>query len=59
MLLAPPFHPSPIFLTDVGQFQQDHAQGQFGVIGEVRLLQNYDLYVRIYVYMYVCVYICV
>jgi len=39
--LAPPVHPSPIFLTDtenlydVVQFQHVHAQGQFGVLGEV------------------------
>jgi len=39
--LAPPVHPSPIFLTDtenlqdVVQFQQGHVQGQFGIIGEV------------------------
>jgi len=41
MSLAPPVHPSPIFLTDTEnledpvQFQQGHAQGQFGFIGEV------------------------
>jgi len=41
MSLVPPVQPSPIFLTDtenlknVVQFQQGHAQGQFGVIGQV------------------------
>jgi len=39
--LAPPFHPSPIPLTEtenlknVVQFQQGHAHGQFGILGEV------------------------
>ena len=41
MSLAPPDHPSPICLTDTEnfyhpvQFQQDHAQRQFGIFEEV------------------------
>jgi len=41
MSQAPLVHPFPIFLTDtenlqdVVQFQQGHAQGQFGIIWQV------------------------
>jgi len=37
MSLAPPVHPSPIFLTDTENLYDvvQFAQGQFGIIGEV------------------------